>query len=132
MSGVRSGKDMETAVTDEKGYFRFERGLSPGNLFVRINAAGYMGQIQDLVPRKEEKTELEIHLTSGTCKVHGTVTDKKGRPLHGEIRLQLMSALILMTTESKADTGHYEFSVLPGSYDIIVNVPEYQVEIWRR
>ena len=31
LSGVRSGKDMETAVTDEKGYFKFER-ASPGNL----------------------------------------------------------------------------------------------------
>ena len=45
--------------------------------------------------------------------------------------LQLMSALILMYAESRADTGYYEFSVLPGTYDIIVSVPDYQVEIWR-
>ncbi len=130
LSGVRSGKDMETTVTDEKGYFKFD-GASPGNLFVRVNATGYMGQIQDFVARKEEKTELEIHLTRGTCKVHGTVTDKKGHPLQGELRLQLMSALILMTTESKADSGYYELSVLPGTYDIVVDVSGYQADIWR-
>jgi hypothetical protein len=130
LDGVRSGKDMETRVTDEKGYFKFER-ATPGNLFVRVNAAGHMGEIRDFVAKKGEKTELEFRLVRGTCKISGIVTDKTGRPLHGEIRAQLTSGLILMKTNSNAETGYYEFSVLPETYDIVVSVEGYQADVWR-
>jgi hypothetical protein len=130
LDGVKSGKDMESTVTDEAGYFKFER-ASPGNRFVRVNATGYMGEIRDFVATKGEKTELEFHLTRGTCKVHGTVTDKTGRPLRGELRLQLTSGLILMKTLSAADNGYYEFFALPETYDIVVDVEGYHADVWR-
>jgi hypothetical protein len=130
LDGVRSGKDMETRVTDDKGYFKFER-ATPGNLFVRVNAAGHMGEIRDFVAKKGEKTELEFRLVRGTCKISGIVTDKTGRPLHGELRAQLTSGLILMKTISNEDTGHYEFSVLPETYDIVAAVDGYQAEVRR-
>jgi uncharacterized membrane protein len=103
LDGVRSGKDMENTETDEKGYFKFER-VSPGNLYVRVNAVGYMGEIRDFTAKKGEKTELEFHLVRGTCKVSGTVTDKTGLPLYAELRVQLTSGLILMKTWSNAES----------------------------
>jgi hypothetical protein len=130
LDGVRCGNDMETTHTDEAGYFKFER-ASPGNRFVRVNAAGYMSEIRDFLATKGERTELDFHLTRGTCTIQGTVTDKTGHPLEGELRLQRTSGLILSRTRSNATTGYYEFSALPGAYDIVVDVAEYHAQARR-
>jgi hypothetical protein len=130
LDGVKCGKNMETTITDEAGYFRFE-GASPGNRFVRVNAAGYMGEIRDFPAKKGERTELDFQLTKGTCKIHGTVTNNNGNPLEGELRLQRTSGLILFRTRSNAASGYYEFSVLPGAYDIVVDVADYHAQVRR-
>jgi len=130
LSGVWCGNGMQTTVTDEEGYFRFER-ASPGNRFIRVNAAGYVAQIRDFVAKKGDKTELEFHLTKGSCKAHGTVRDKSGRPLRSEVFLSLESMLTLDQTSSNVETGYYEFSVLPGSYTLLVNAPKYKAEVWQ-
>jgi hypothetical protein len=129
LSGV-SGKDMETTVTDEKGCFKFES-ASPGNQFIRVNAASHMGQTRDFTAKKDEKTQLEFHLNPASCKVHGTVLDEKDRPLRSEVFLSSESGVILQKTKSNAETGYYEFPVLPGTYNLLANATDYLSEGWR-
>jgi hypothetical protein len=130
LSGVMSGKDVETAVTDDKGYFKFER-ASPGCQFLRVNAAGYVGQTRDFTAGKGEETMLEFHLTPGSCKVHGTVLDENDRPLRVEVVLSSESGLILQKTQSNGETGYYEFAVLPGTYNLLAMGSDYQSKGWR-
>jgi hypothetical protein len=130
LSGVMSGKDVVTAVTDEKGYFKFEN-ASPGYQFIRINAPGYMGLTQDFTAKKNEETKLELHLTLGTCKIFGTLLDENDKPLHGEVVLSTGSGAILQKTESNDETGYYELSVLPGTYNLLAKRSAYRSEGWR-
>lgn len=130
VSGVMSGKDVETAVTDEKGHFKFDK-ASPGYQFVRINAPGYMGLTHDFTAKKNEETKLDFHLTPGTCKIFGTVLDENDKPLRSAIILSSGSGAILQKTESNAETGHYELSVLPGTYNLLAKGTDYRSEGWR-
>ena len=130
VSGVMSGKDVETATTDEKGYFKFDK-ASPGYQFVRINAAGYMGHTHDFTAKKNEETKLEFRLTLGTCKISGTVLDANDKPLRSAIILSSASGAILQKTESNAETGYYELSVLPGTYNLLAKGIDYLSEGWR-
>ncbi len=130
VSGVMSGKDVETAVTDEKGHFKFDK-ASPGYQFVRINAPGYMGLTHDFTAKKNEETKLDFHLTPGTCKIFGTVLDENDKPLRSAIILSSGAGAILQKTESNAETGHYELSVLPGTYNLLAKGTDYRSEGWR-
>ncbi|WP_455363316.1 MSCRAMM family protein [[Eubacterium] cellulosolvens] len=130
VSGIMSGKDVETAVTDEKGYFRFDR-ASPGYQFVRINAAGYMGQTHDFTAKKNEETKLDFHLTPGTCRIYGTVVDENDKPLRSAVILSSGSGVILQKTETSTETGYYELSVLPGTYNLLAKGTDYRSEGWR-
>jgi uncharacterized surface anchored protein len=130
LSGVISGKAVETAVTDKKGYFKFEN-LSPGNQFIRVDSAGYMGETRDFTAKKGEETRLEFHLTPSSCKVHGTVMDENDRPLRAEVVLSSEFGVILEKTQTNAETGYYEFPVLPGTYNLLGMAAEYQLKGWR-
>lgn len=132
VSGVMCGKDIrgETTVTDEIGYFKFER-ASPGSQFIRVNAAGYMSQTRDFAAKKGENMQLEFHLTPASCKVHGTVVDEKGRPLGAEVFLSSELGAILDKRKSNTETGYYEFAVLPGTYNLLANATEYLSKGWR-
>jgi hypothetical protein len=130
LSGVMSGKDVVNAVTDETGHFKFEN-ASPGYQFIRINAPGYMGQTQDFTAKKNEETMLELHLTPGPFKIFGTILDENDKPLRGEVALSSASGAILQKTESNGESGYYEFSVLPGKYNLLAKRSEYRSEGWR-
>lgn len=127
LSGLLSGKDMATTTTDESGYFRVER-VTPGDRFVRVNAPGYMGETRDFKVSKDEATALEFHLKPSTCGIHGTVTDENGQGLQAEIRL-LKSGTVLQNIRSN-ETGHYEFHLAPGTYQVLATAPSYDVEPW--
>ena len=62
LSGVLSGKDMETVTTDEQGYFKFDR-ATPGDRFIRVNARSFMGQTLDFTAKDRETTSLEFKLS---------------------------------------------------------------------
>ena len=130
LSGVISGKDVATAVSDDKGYFRFEN-ASPGNQFIRVNAAGYMAGTRDFDAKKGDETKLEFHLTPASCKVHGTVLDENDRPLWAEIVLSSESGIIFQKTQSNAETGYYEFPVVPGTYGLLATASDHQSKGWR-
>jgi hypothetical protein len=130
VSGGMSGKDVETALTDEKGYFKFDR-ASPGYQFIRVNARGYVGQNQDFTAKRNEETKLDFHLVLGSCKIYGLLLDENEKPLEGELVLSLASGVILQTTQSSAATGYYEFAVLPDTYNVLAKGPEHQSKGWR-
>ena len=130
LSGVMCGKDMKDTATDGTGYFKFDD-ARPGNLFIRVNAPGYLGETRDFAAKKGEKTKLEFHLTPGTCKISGIVSDEKDIPLSGEVLLSSESGIILQKTPSNAETGYYEFSAVPGTYNILANARGYSSGGWR-
>ncbi len=129
LSGVLCGKDMETTTTDERGYFRFER-VTPGCRFVRVNTPGYVDETRDFMTGEEGTTTLEFHLTPATCKVYGTITDASGRPLGADLLLY-RSGIITQRTTSNSETGHYDFPLLPGTYDVNASAPGCQSKGWR-
>jgi len=129
ISGLLCGKEMESTATDQKGYFKFDR-ASPGAQFIRVNAPRHMGETKDFTAPEAATTTLEFRLTPATCKVHGTVSDKNGRPLSAEIFLS-KSGIITQKTWTDAKTGYYEFPLLPGTYDILANATDYLSEGWR-
>jgi hypothetical protein len=129
LSGVMSGKDVENTVTDDKGYFRFEKARQ-GNQFIRVNAAGYVGETRDFTAKKGEETRLEFRLTPAACKIHGAVTDASGKPLRAEVHLS-KSSVIVQRTWSNGETGYYEFPVLPGTYDLLANAAGHLSNGWR-
>jgi hypothetical protein len=130
LSDVKCGGDLKSTVTDATGYFKFD-GASPGNLFVRVNAPGYLGETRDFAAKEKEKTKLEFHLTPANCKIFGTVSDEKGEPLGGDVLLSSESMVVLQKAPSNAETGYYEFPVTPGTYGILANVSGYHSEGWQ-
>jgi hypothetical protein len=130
LSGVRSGNDEVTAVTDERGYFKFEN-ARPGYQFIRVNAQAYMGETRDFDAKKGEETKLEFHLAEAGCRVSGTVSGDNGRPIGAEIALSSATGIMLQKIQSNAETGSYEFSVVPGVYGLLITSPEYQALGWR-
>ena len=129
LSGVMSGKDVVTAVTDEKGQFKFER-AGPGNQFIRVNAPGYVAQTQDFTAKKNEETKLEFCLIPAAYKIHGVVTDAGGKPLRAEVYLS-KSSVIVQRTWSNTETGYYEFPVLPDTYNLLANAAGHISNGWR-
>jgi hypothetical protein len=129
ISGVLTGRDPAKAVTDEKGYFKVDT-ASPGAQFIRVNADGHMGETRDFTAPEAATTTLEFRLAQATCKVHGMVADKSGRPLRAEVHLS-KSGVITQRTSTDPKTGYYEFPVLPGTYDILANAEDYLMEGWR-
>ncbi len=130
LSVVRSGNDEETAVTDEKGYFKFEN-ARPGYQFIRVNAQAYMGETRDFDAKKDEETKFEFHLVQADCKVSGIVLGDNDRPIGAEIALSSGTGIMLQKIQSNAETGSYEFSVVPGVYGLLLTAPEYQALGWR-
>ena len=129
LSGVMSGKDVETALTDEKGRFKFERARQ-GNQFIRVNAPGYVAQTHDFTAKRNEETKLEFCLTPAACKIHGIVTDTGGKPLRAEVNLS-KSSVIVQRTWSNTETGNYEFPVLPDTYSLLANAAGHISNGWR-
>jgi hypothetical protein len=130
ISGVLTGRERANAATDERGYFRIDK-ASPGAQFIRVNAEKHMGETRDFTAPEGAPTTLEFRLEPAALKVHGIVSDKNsGQPLHAEVYLS-KSNVITQKTWTDAKTGYYEFPVLPGTYDILVNVPDYLSEGWR-
>ena len=129
VSGVLCGKDMETTTIDDQGHFRFDR-ARPGNQFIRVNALGYMGETRVFTAKENETATLEFRLQPAAYKVHGTVTDKGGKPLRAEVHLSKAN-IIVQKTLSNSENGHYEFSVLPDTYDVLANASGYQSKGWR-
>lgn len=128
LSGVVYGKDLQTTTSDERGYFRFDK-VTPGDRFMRVNASGYMGKTLDFTAREDGVTAVEFRLTPASCKILGKVTDKSGRPLRMEMLLQELG-VVVQKTHSDAETGRYEFSVLPGIYDVLPLAPMYPPTSW--
>jgi hypothetical protein len=130
LSDVKCGGDLRSTVTDATGYFKFD-GASPGNLFVRVNAPGYVGETRDFLAKEKEKTKLEFHLTPANCKIFGVVSGKGGEPLGGDVLLSSESMVVLQKAPSNAETGYYEFPVILGTYNVLANVSGYHSEGWR-
>ncbi len=129
LSGVLYGSDMQTAKTDERGYFRFDK-VTPGGRFMRVNASGFMGETRDFTAKEETATRVEFRLTPATCKIHGTVTDENGKPLQVELHL-LRSGIVVQKANSDANSGYYEFPVLQGIYEILpIPRPGYSPKGW--
>lgn len=128
LSGVLCGKDTQATTTDERGYFKFDK-VTPGSRFVRVNASGYMGETRDFTTREDGPTSIEFRLTQTSHKVHGSVTDTSGKPLRVEILL-LKMGIVVQKTHSNAETGYYEFPVLPGIYQVLPVAPGYQPRGW--
>jgi hypothetical protein len=130
LSGVRSGNDEVTAVTDDRGYFKFEI-ARPGDQFIRVYAKGCMVETRDFDAKKGEETKLEFHLAEAGCRVSGTVSGDNGRPMGAEIALSSATGIMLQKIQSNAETGSYEFFVVPGVYGLLITAPEYQALGWR-
>jgi hypothetical protein len=128
LSGVLSGKDMEKATTDENGFFRFDK-VTPGDRFIRINAKGFMGQTLDFTAKEGVTTSLEFKLQPSSCVVQGTVKDSDGKPMMAEVLL-LTKGIVNQKTMSDTNTGHFEFYILPGFYEILAVAPYYRTKGW--
>jgi protocatechuate 3,4-dioxygenase beta subunit len=128
LSGVLSGKDMDSVTTDAGGYFRFSK-VTPGDRFIRVNAPGFLGEARDFKAAESQPTTLEFRLTPATCKISGTVTDAEGKPLTAEMLL-LKGGIVVQKTTSKAETGYYEFPAVPGRYEILPMIPGYNPKGW--
>jgi hypothetical protein len=81
MSGVLYGQEMQTATSDDQGFFRFDK-VTPGDRFMRANAQGYMGQTKDFTAKKEGVTTVEFRLRPASCRIYGTATDERGKAIH--------------------------------------------------
>jgi hypothetical protein len=130
VSGVFCGNDAEEATSNERGYFKFDR-ASVGAQFIRVNAPGFMSETREFRTKQGETTTFEFHLNRATCRVRGTVKGKDGRVLSAVVNLRSSSGIIIAKTKSDAETGHYEFMVLPGLYDLLAEEPDHQYEGWR-
>jgi hypothetical protein len=130
VSGIMAGNDVATAVTDDKGYFRFEN-ARPGHQFIRINAPACMTEVLDFDAKKDKETKLEFHLSPAECHISGTILDNNDRPLSAEITLSSASGVILQKTRSNAETGRYEFAIVPGTFGLLVTSPGYKAKGWR-
>ena len=132
LSGVLCGYDMGTATTDEQGYFRFEN-VTPGGRFIRVNAQGYMAETRDFVAKEDGTTTLEFRLGRPTCKIHGVITDTKdGQPMaQAEVRLLNPESLVILRNITLDENGHYEFAVVPGTYQINATAPGHEIESWK-
>lgn len=128
LSSVLCGKNMETSTTDEHGYFKFDR-VTPGDRLIRANAPGRMGERREFKAIKGERATLDFHLAPASCKVHGTVTDKNGKPLQAEIML-LKSNQLIGKTESDAQSGYYELHLLPGAYTVVPRASGFESNGW--
>jgi hypothetical protein len=128
LSGVLSGKDMESVTTDERGSFRFGR-VTPGDRFIRVNAPGFLGETRDFKAVENEPTTLEFHLEPATSKISGTITDDVGRPLRAEVLL-MKGGIVVQKTTSNPETGCYDFPVVPGRYEILLVIPGYITRGW--
>ena len=129
ISGVLCGKDVDSKTTDEKGYFKFDA-VTPGNRLMRVNAVGFMGAVHDFVAKQGEMATLEIRLTPAAYKLHGTVTDSDGRPLQADVVVS-RSGVIVHKTSSDATTGHYEFPLVHGTYDLLATAQGLRSQGWR-
>jgi len=127
LSGLFSGKDLETK-TDEHGFFRFG-GAAPGNCFIRANAPGYVGETRDFTAREDAVNTLDFRLTGANCRVYGIVTDVDGKPLQAEVLL-MKSGIVTQKANSEKNTGHYEFPLLPGTYQIVPVAAGYEGKGW--
>ncbi len=130
VSGIMSGKDVGNAVTDDKGLFKFDK-ATPGSQFIRVTAPGYVAQTRDFSAKRGERTKLEFNLVPSDCKVHGTVLDENDRPLVAQVALSSESGVILERIQSDAETGHFEFAVIPGTYNLLASGSGYLSKGWR-
>jgi hypothetical protein len=128
LSGVLYGKDMQTATTDEEGYFRFDK-VTPGDRFMRVNVRGYVGETKDFTAKKEGATVIEFRLQPASCRVYGAVRDESGKPVQAEILLMRMG-IVIQKTNSDLATGSYEFPVVPGIYEVNAVASGYQPRGW--
>jgi hypothetical protein len=129
LSGFLSSKDTETVTTDSHGHFEVSR-ANPGKLFIRVNAPGYLAETSDFTAEEGRTTRLEFHLTPATCKIDGVITGTGGRPVQAKMLLY-RSGIVIERTASNAETGHYEFAVVPGTYEINAAAPMYESKGWR-
>jgi hypothetical protein len=60
----------------------------------------------------------------------GIVTDTGGKPLRAEVNLS-KSSVIVQRTWSNAETGYYEFPVLPDTYSLLANAAGHISNGWR-
>ncbi len=116
LSGIVYGNKVQTATTDDQGYFKFDK-VTPGDRFLRVNARGYAAETKDITAKKEEPTVVDFRMQPASCKVFGLVRDESGKPMEAEVTL-LKAGIVIQRTNSDAATGSYEFSILPGIYEI--------------
>jgi hypothetical protein len=128
LSGVLSGKDMDSVTTDKDGHFRFDR-VTPGDRFIRVNAPGYVGETRDFTAPEKQTTNLEFHLTPAACKVHGYITDTAGNPLEAEVLL-LNRGTVVQKTISNTENGYYEFPASPDRYEVLPMAQGYTPKGW--
>ena len=128
LSGVLSGKDMESVTTNAEGYFKLSK-VTPGDRFIRVNATGFVGETRDFKAAEHQPTTLEFHLTPATCKISGTVKDENGQPLIGEVLL-LKAGIVVQKTISDAKTGYYEFPSVPDRYEVLPVMPGHIPRGW--
>jgi hypothetical protein len=127
LSGVLSGKDMESVKTDQEGFYRFSK-VTPGDRFIRVNAQGFLGETRDFTAVENQQTTLEFRLTPATCKVSGTITDTEGKPLSAEVLL-VKGGIVIQKTRTN-ETGYYEFPAVPARYEVLPLVPGYSPRSW--
>jgi hypothetical protein len=127
LSGVLSGKDMESVRTDQEGFFRFSK-VTPGDRFIRVNAQGFLGETRDFTAVEKQPTALDFHLMPATCKVSGTITDTEDKPLSAEVLL-VKGGIVIQKTRTN-ETGYYEFPAVPARYEVLPLVPGYSPRSW--
>ena len=128
LSGVLSGKDMDSVTSNVEGYFKFSR-VTPGDRFIRVNAPGFLGETRDFNAAENQPTTLEFRLTPATCMISGTVKDASGKPLSGEVLL-LKAGIVVQKTISDAKTGYYEFPAAPDRYEVLPMMPGHIPSGW--
>jgi large repetitive protein len=128
LSGVLSGKDMDSVTTNVEGYFKFDK-VTPGDRFIRVNAPGFVGETRDYTAAEKQSTTLEFHLTPATCKISGSIKDTTGNPLSGEVLL-LKAGIVVQKTVSDPKTGYYEFPAVPDRYEVLPMVQGHTPSGW--
>jgi hypothetical protein len=128
LSGVLSGKDIESVITDQEGHFRFDK-VTPGDRFIRVNASGFVGETRDFTAAETETTTLEFRLTPATCKIHGNVRSPEGKGLKAEVLL-MKAGIVVQKTMSDSETGYYEFPAVPDRYEVLPMVPGHVQKGW--
>ena len=124
--------DPVVIVTDSDGKFAF-RNVIPGDRFARVMLSGHVAEIRDFSIDEGQTVSLNFNLKKAAHRIHGSVTNKQGKPVKTELQLfegGAMRAMVIQKTQTTAENGAFEFHVNEGQYSILVQALGYELGAW--